>query len=124
MFVALDQVDLTDFLALDYLISLIFPSKCNKSVSMKNPYKVLGLKQDASNSDIVKSQIKALKSKKYTMKEITEAQATLRKPAQRLAADFTFPILDEEKVTPLVSSVKSEEVNLDALDLNKYDSLK
>ncbi len=31
---------------------------------MKNPYKVLGLKQDASNSDIVKSQIKALKSKK------------------------------------------------------------
>ena len=51
---------------------------------MKNPYKILGLKQDASNSDIVKSQIKALKSKKYTMKEITEAQATLRKPAQRL----------------------------------------
>ena len=48
---------------------------------MKNPYKVLGLKQDASNSDIVKSQIKALKSKKYTMKEITEAQATLRKPS-------------------------------------------
>ena len=36
---------------------------------MKNPYKVLGLKQDASNSDIVKSQIKALKSKKYTMKD-------------------------------------------------------
>ena len=31
---------------------------------MKNPYKVLGLQQDASNSDIVKSQIKALKSKK------------------------------------------------------------
>ena len=51
---------------------------------MKNPYKVLGLKQDASNSDIVKSQIKALKSKKYTMKEITEAQATLRKPAQQV----------------------------------------
>lgn len=91
---------------------------------MKNPYKVLGLKQDASNSDIVKSQIKALKSKKYTMKEITEAQATLRKPARRLAADFTFPILDEEKVIPLASSVKSEEVNLEALDLNKYNSLK
>ena len=91
---------------------------------MKNPYKVLGLQQDASNSDIVKSQIKALKSKKYTMKEITEAQATLRKQAQRLAADFTFPILDEEKVIPLASSVKSEEVNLDALDLNKYNSLK
>lgn len=91
---------------------------------MKNPYKVLGLQQDASNSDIVKSQIKALKSKKYTMKEITEAQATLRKPALRLAADFTFPILDDEKIIPLASSIKSQEVNLDALDFNKYNSLK
>lgn len=91
---------------------------------MKNPYKVLGLKQDASNSDIVRSQVMALRLRKYTMKEITDAQTTLRKPAQRLAADFTFPILDEEKVIPLASSVKSKEVNLDALDLNKYNSLK
>lgn len=91
---------------------------------MKNPYKVLGLRQNANNSDIVKSQIKALKSKKYSMKEITEAQATLRKPAQRLAADFTFPILDEEKVMPLVSSTKSKDIDLESLDLNKYNSLK
>jgi len=91
---------------------------------MKNPYKILGLMQNASNSDIVKSQIKALKSKKYTMKEITEAQATLRKPAQRLAADFTFPILDEEEILPLSSSVKSKDVSLDTIDQNKYNSLK
>ena len=91
---------------------------------MKNPYKVLGLKQDASNADIVKSQITALKSKKYSMKEITDAQTTLRKPAQRLAADFTFPVLDEEKIIPLASSIKSDVVNLEALDLNKYNSLK
>ncbi len=91
---------------------------------MRNPYKVLGLKQDASNSDIVKSQIKALKSKKYSMKEITEAQATLRKPAQRLAADFTFPVFDEKKIIPLASSIKSDDVNWEALDLNKYNSLK
>lgn len=91
---------------------------------MKNPYKVLELKQDANNSDIVKAQIKALKSKKYSMKEITEAQATLRKPAQRLAADFTFPILDEEKIIPLASSIKSDDVNLATLDLNKYNSQK
>lgn len=90
---------------------------------MKNPYRILGLNQDASNSDIVKSQIKALKSKKYTMKEITEAQATLRKPAQRLAADFTFPVLDEDKVLPLASSIKSEDIELETLDLNKYNSL-
>lgn len=57
------------------------------------------------------------------MKEITEAQATLRKPAQRLAADFTFQF-SMKKVIPLASSIKSKEVNLDALDLNKYNSLK
>lgn len=91
---------------------------------MKNPYKVLGLKQDASNSEIARSQVKALKSKKYSMKEITEAHVTLRKPAQRLAADFTFPVIDEEIVTPLTSSIKSKDMNLDALDLNKYNSLK
>ena len=91
---------------------------------MKNPYKVLGLQQNASNSDIVKAQIKALKTKKYSMKEITEAQATLRKPAQRLAADFTFPILDEESIMPLATSIKSQEIDLESLDLNKYNSLK
>ncbi len=90
---------------------------------MKNPYKILGLDQDASASDIVKSQIKALKSKKHTMKEITEAQTILRKPAQRLAADFTFPILDEEKVIPLASTIKSKDMDLESIDLNKYNSL-
>ena len=90
---------------------------------MKNPYKILGLKQDASNSDIVKSQIKALKSKKYSPKEITEAQTMLRKPATRLAADFTFPILNEEKIMPLTSSIKSKDVDFSSLDLNKYNSL-
>ena len=91
---------------------------------MKNPYKVLGLRQDATNSEIAKSQIKALRTKKYSPKEITEAQATLRKPAQRLAADFTFPLFDEEKTTLLSSSIKSKDLDLDALDLNKYNSLK
>jgi BRCT domain type II-containing protein len=91
---------------------------------MKNPYKVLGLNQDATNSEIVKSQIKALRSRKYTMKEITEAQATLRKPAQRLAADFTFPIFDSVEIEPLTSSTKSKDVNFNVIDPNKYNTLK
>lgn len=91
---------------------------------MKNPYKVLGVQQNATNAEIAKSQIKALRSKRYSMKEITEAQAALRKPAQRLAADFTFPFFDEEKTALLSSSIKSGDVDLDSLDLNKYNSLK
>ena len=90
---------------------------------MKNPYTVLGLNQNATNSEIVKSQIRALRSKKYTMKEITEAQAALRKPAQRLAADFTFPAFGSIELKPLVSGIKASGASIDALDPSKYDSL-
>lgn len=47
---------------------------------MKNPYKVLGLQQDANNSQIARAQLTALRSRQYSQREITEAQATLRKP--------------------------------------------
>ena len=90
---------------------------------MKNPYKILNLSQDATNSEIVKAQIPALKSRKYSMKEITEAQSTLRKPSTRLAADFTFPILDTEKIEPVISSIKSKSIDFDTIDENKYYSL-
>lgn len=90
---------------------------------MKDPYKILNLKQDANNSEIVRAMAPALRQRKYTQREITEAQTTLRKPATRLAADFTFPVLDRTQVKPLKSSIKSREMNLDALDDNKYNSL-
>lgn len=90
---------------------------------MKNPYKVLNLPQDASTAEIARAQIPALKLKKYSAKEITEAQVALRKPALRLAADFTFPLLDRRKVKPLTSDIKSREVSLDEIDLDKYNSL-
>lgn len=90
---------------------------------MKNPYKILNLKQDANNIEIAKSMAPAIRARKYTQREITDAQTMLRKPATRLAADFTFPILDRGKIKPLATSVRSKEVHLDAIDENKYDSL-
>lgn len=91
---------------------------------MKNPYKILNLKQDANSSEIARAMAPALRLRKYTQREITDAQTALRKPATRLAADFTFPILDRGQVKCLTSSIKSIEMNLDMLDENKYDSLK
>lgn len=90
---------------------------------MKNPYKILNLSQDANNSEIVKAQIPALKSRKYSMKEITEAQSMLRKPPTRLAADFTFPIIDSDKIEKISTSVKSQPINFENIDANKYNSL-
>lgn len=90
---------------------------------MKNPYKILNLSQDANNSEIVKAQIPALKSRKYSMKEITEAQSMLRKPSTRLAADFTFPIIDSDKIEKISTSIKSQPINFENIDANKYNSL-
>ena len=90
---------------------------------MKNPYKVLNLKQNATNSEIVRAMAPALRLRKYSQREITEAQTMLRKPASRLAADFTFPILDRGKIVPLTTAIKSSPVNLDSLDENKFNSL-
>ncbi len=90
---------------------------------MKNTYKILNLKKDTTNTEIVRAMAPTLRARKYTQREITEAQTMLRKPATRLAADFTFPILDRGKITPMTSSIKSKKISLDAIDENKYDSL-
>ena len=91
---------------------------------MKNPYTILGLPQDADEKQIARSQINALKARKFTMQEITAAQAALRKPASRLAADFTFPIIEISELPILSSSNKSEEIDLSIINPDKYDSLK
>ena len=54
----------------------------------------------------------------------TVAQAALRKPATRLAADFTFPVIDKKPLPILESSIKSKEVDFSSINVNKYDSLK
>ena len=51
---------------------------------MKNPYKVLGLQQDASNSDIVKSQIN------YHKFYIITSKAEIGLQLPHLQANLTF----------------------------------
>lgn len=91
---------------------------------MHNPYQILGVPQDANASQIVKAQVKALRAKKYTMKEVTEAQITLRKPSSRLAADFTFPILVKGKLESIMSHATIPQIDVNSLNPNKYDSLR
>ena len=44
---------------------------------MNNPYIILGIPQNASKVDIVKAQVKALRDKKYSAREIAAAQKEL-----------------------------------------------
>lgn len=61
---------------------------------LHNPYDVLDLDQNASKKDIQKALPLALakqrKEKKYSPKDIMQAQKELLDPAKRLAADFLF----------------------------------
>lgn len=91
---------------------------------MKNPYQVLGISQDATNQEIIRSQATAMKSRKYSAREIAEARVTLSKPATRLAADVTFPIFpDLGEIKPLKATTKPSSLNVEQLNADKYDSL-
>lgn len=91
---------------------------------MNNPYTILQLPQDADEKQIARSQIAALRARKYSMNEITAAQAALRKPATRLAADFTFPVIEVCELPVMESKIKSCAVDFDSINPDKYDSLK
>lgn len=90
---------------------------------MNNPYIILGIPQNASKVDIVKAQVKALRDKKYSAREIAAAQKELHNPARRLAVDFTYPIFDRiDSFTPISTTTKSKKINLNMLNVDKYQS--
>lgn len=91
---------------------------------MKNPYQVLGIAQDATNNEIIRAQATAMRSRKYSAREIAEARVTLSKPATRLAADVTFPIFpDLWEIKPLKATTTPSTLNVEQLNADKYDSL-
>ena len=90
---------------------------------MKNPYKILGLSQNASQAEIARSQVPALRARIFTPKEITEAQTALRKPATRLAADFTFPVFEADEVSLITLNNHIEDIDWEKFDENKFNSL-
>ena len=74
---------------------------------MKNPYTILGIRQDATKSEIKKATLLAMKEKKYSIKEIQTAASMLSQPSKRLAADFLFPGKLKSK-RPKKISIKNE----------------
>lgn len=91
---------------------------------MKNAYSILGISQDATKSDIVKGQVKAMKEKKYLPREIAIAQKELSSPAQRLGVDFTYPHIKMTPFSLLETKIKSISLDVCDLDTESFDSLK
>ena len=91
---------------------------------MNNPYTVLNIAQGASNKEILQAVAHAMRLRKYSTREIAEAQRVLMKPASRLAADFTFPIFPKRNnIDKIQPTVTASGLTVDQLDPDKYDSL-
>ena len=91
---------------------------------MKNPYEILGVSQDANNPQILKAMTTAMRKKEYSNTDIAQARALVSKPTTRLEADFTFPICESyEGLNPLVSGVVLENIDINTIDSEVYNSL-
>ena len=91
---------------------------------MKNPYNILEVSQNANNAQILKAMTMAMRKRQYSNTDIAQARSQLSKPASRLAADFTFPIFESfDGLKPLQAKVNPEIIDINTIDLNKYNSL-
>jgi DnaJ-class molecular chaperone len=92
---------------------------------MKNPYKILNLQQDASKSEIMKAVMVAMKNRKYSLRDIHQAQNQLLNPEKRLAADFLFPAkLKSRRLKKIKCDIPLDNISVNSLNANVFDSLK
>ena len=92
---------------------------------MKNAYEILQVPQDANKIDIVKGQILAMKSGKYSSRDIAIAQKQLTTPSQRLAVDFTLPVYEKITTAAIVNTkIKIQVIDINKISPNQFDSLK
>lgn len=91
---------------------------------MKNAYKILGVAQNANTIEIVKGQVNAMRMGKFTSSEIAVAKKQLSTPAQRLAVDFTYPIVEIPYIQEIITSIQVVDINIDKIDLDAFNSLK
>lgn len=71
-----------------------------------NPYKVLDIDQNADDREILKATARAMRERKYAVKEIAEARMKLMDPASKAVENFICvmdprPFLEELNVKPV-----------------------
>ena len=91
---------------------------------MKNPYKILGVPQNADKKEIHKAQMLAMRRKEHSLQEISAAARQLLDPAKRLATDFMFPVkIKAKRITKIEVKLKPQVLDLKNIDENSFDSL-
>ncbi len=95
---------------------------------MKNPYEVLRLPQDAAEADInlafKQAQMANLKTKEFSLTELSQARVQLVTPAKRLAADFLYPARPRAKrPRPFAGLAPEAPVSLAELSPDAHDAI-
>ena len=68
-----------------------------------NPYKVLNIGQDAGRAEVMAAVARAMRERKYSAREIAQAQKTILNPAKRTASlfgDVDFSVAYERIAIP------------------------
>lgn len=95
---------------------------------MKNPYEVLGIKQDASaieiNQGFNTARMLNLKTGQHSQPELAAARQQLLSPPRRLVADFMYPARPRAKRPKVIAWLGPGAENmLPTFALNVHDSL-
>jgi len=90
---------------------------------MKNPYKILSVSRNATAVEIVKGQVLAMTTRKYSPMEIANARKQLSSPEDRLSVDFIYPCHGKEVLSILSSTITHDQYDIDLIDLNAFDSI-
>jgi len=90
---------------------------------MKNPYQLLGIRQDATNAEIMRAFQMAMRNPRL-LHDAAVARSQLSKADSRLAADFMLPIFPNTSIVEEINqTAHSKTIDLDSIDADKFNSL-
>ena len=92
---------------------------------MKNPYKIFNVSINVNKHEIKRAELNAMREKKHSLQEISNARNQLMTPSKRLCADFMFPSKIKAKRPKLISiETTPKNVDLSMVNINSFDFLK
>jgi len=89
-----------------------------------NPFKILNIKRDASNKEIICAAAIAMRDRQYSAKEIAQAQKMLLDPVSRACHEFLHFIDLADTKKNLIQKITEKSKYLCRLEKSDFNQLK
>ena len=89
-----------------------------------NPFKVLNINRHALNKEIIQAAAKGMREKKYSAKEIAQAQKMLIDPVSRACQEFLYFVDLTQPKERLGKQVIESSQSLEGLEISDSSQLK